>query len=126
MNAFELKQKARDAVIGVQDICRKVMDTGRRCVIWVVQNPDKAAGYAAAGGAMLTGAAKVVRSVNRNITVRRETMEKRTRIYDHSMNAYLYTKRPLTAADISRINHERRATGKRTSEILEEMNLLRR
>ena len=101
---------------------RKVFLKGREAAVWCVNNPDK---FAAICGGLAVGN-KLVRSVHRNITLRHEIYDKKHRVYDHSMNAYIYTKRPLKARDIERINQERRRTGKRVSEILSDMDLLRR
>ena len=101
---------------------KKVTDAGR----WVLNNPDKAAAVMAAGATLAGTAGKLTRSIHRNVTMRQEIREKRTRIYDHSLNAYVYTKRPLSAEQIEFVNRERRRTGKRVSEILYEMDLLRR
>lgn len=130
MNGKELKYKIQETGRKVwwktKDIGQKAMDCGRQTVKWAVQNPDKAAALAATTAAVTGGLNKVIRSVNRNVTMKRVEREKRTRIYDHSMNAYLYTKKPLTAEQIKFVNNERRRTGKRTAEILYDMDLLRK
>lgn len=130
MKLDELKEKT------VQSAERAIWRTkmvGRRAVIrvqngiqWVIENPEKATALAAGGAALLGGANKVIRGVHRNVTVRRELYDKKHRVYDHSTNMYLYTKRPLKKADYDRIYAERRRTGKRVGEILSDMDLLRR
>lgn len=130
MTGTELKYK-------VQDVCRKVtyktkeigskaIDCGKNTIRWAIENPDKAAALAATTAAVTGGINKVARCVNRNVTMKRIEREKRTRIYDHSLNAYVYTKKPLSAEQVEFVNRERRRTGKRVSEILYDMDLLRR
>lgn len=130
MKEKELMEKMKGAG---ENIVRKAKDVGRTAALkvqegvkWVIENPEKAAALTAFGAAITGGASKVLRGINKNVVARQELKEKRTRIYDHSMNAYLYTKRPLKAEEIARINRLRRETGKRVSEILEEMRLLKR
>jgi len=119
MNIQEMKDRVKD---GSKKFAAKVKDV----LHWVMENPEKAAAVAGAGAALFGGANKVIRNVNRNVTQRQAEREKRTRIYDHSLNAYIYTKKPLTSEQIEFIHKERRRTGKKVSEILAEMNLLRR
>lgn len=130
MKGTELKEKMNEAgrkiIEKAKNVGNVVIEKGRNGVKWVIDNPDKAAALTAFGAAVTGGANKLIRSVNRNVTVRHEMKEKRTRIYDHSMGAYLYTKRPLKAEEVAKINKVRRQTGKRTSEILEEMRLLKK
>lgn len=129
MNGKELKDKIQETGRNVwyktKDIGQKAFDCGKQTVMWAVQNPEKAAALAATTAAVTGGMSKVIRSVNRNVTMKRIEREKRTRIYDHSMNAYLYTRRPLKANEVKYINEEKRRTGKRTSEILYDMGLLK-
>lgn len=117
----------------IRELKNRIVDGSKRFVAkakdavhWVMENPEKAAAVAGAGAALFGGANKVIRNVNQNITKRQAEREKRTRIYDHSLNAYIYTKKPLTSEQIEFIHKERRRTGKKVSEILAEMNLLRR
>lgn len=89
---------------------------------WVKENPKEAVGIFAAAGAIVGGIGK---TINKQVTVRQERYTKERFIYDHSLNAYLETKRKLTNNDIVRINEERRRTGKKLSEVLAEMKLLK-
>ena len=109
-----------------KSIGRKTVDTVSGAAKWVMENPDKAAAIAGTGAALAGGANKVIRSVNRNVTLRQAEREKRTRVYDHSLNAYVYTKKPLTKEQIEFIHKERRRTGKKVSEIMAEMDILRK
>lgn len=95
-------------------------------ITWVANNPEKAATIMTAGTVLAGGISKASRSINRTVNNRRELKEKQTRIYDHSLNAYVYVKHPLSSEQIGFINSERRRTGKRVSEILNEMGLLRK
>lgn len=123
MTASEICEKAKiRAKNAVRDISEKVKDG----IQWVIENPEKAATLASIAAVATGGTTKLIKTVNRNVTQKAIEREKRTRIYDRSMNAYIYTKRPLTSEQINFINNERRRTGKRTSEILYEMGLLRK
>jgi len=109
-----------------KDIGQRAIDSGKSAVKWAIDNPDKAAAIAGAGAALAGGANKVVKSINRNVTAKQIEREKRTRVYDHSLNAYVYTKKPLSKEQIEFIHKERRRTGKKVSEIMAEMDILRR
>lgn len=115
-------QKADKIWYQTKEAGRKVILKGTDAVRWAVDNPDK---FAALCGGLAIGN-KLVRSFHRNITVRHEIYDKKHRVYDQSTKAYVYIKRPLKARDIEYINQERRRTGKRVSEILTDMNLVRR
>ena len=121
---FKLKMlNAKDRVVfRVKETGRKVVVRTGTAVKWMIDNPEKMAGIV--GGAAVMN--RLVRNIHRDVTVRRAIYDKKHRIYDHSTNAYVYLKRPLRARDIEYLNAERRRTGKRVSEILTEMNLVRR
>ena len=122
----KVKETGRNVLVKTKDICRKAIGCGKDAVRWVIDNPEKAAAIAGAGAALAGGVNKVVRGVNRNVTARQIEREKRTRVYDHSLNAYVYTKKPLTKEQVEFIHRERRRTGKKVSEIMAEMDILRR
>ena len=130
MKASMIKDKAtetgRRILWKAKDVSERAAVCARNGIRWAMENPEKAAGAAAAGAALLGGANRLVRGVSRNVTARRELYDKKHRVYDHSLNAYVYTKRPLKADDIVKINNRRRETGKRVSEVLAEMDLLKR
>lgn len=109
-----------------KDIAEKAIDKGRQGIKWVMENPEKAAGAAAAGAAFFGGANRLVRSVNRNVTARRELRDKQHRVYDHSLGAFVYTKKPLSKKDIDQIYAERRKTGERVCEIMSRKGMLRK
>ena len=109
-----------------KDIGQRAIDSGKSAVKWAIDNPDEAAAIAGAGAALAGGANKVMKSINRNVTAKQIEREKRTRVYDHSLNAYVYTKKPLSKEQIEFIHKERRRTGKKVSEIMAEMDILRR
>ena len=100
---------------------RKVIDG----IEWCKENPRDAAMLLGSATTILAGANKVIRGVNRHVTARKERYTKERFIYDHSMNAYLETKRKLTSKDIQKIDNIRRSTGKRMSEVLADLNLLK-
>lgn len=121
---FKLKMlNAKDrAVFAAKETGRKIAVCTGAAVKWMVDNPEKMTAFV--GGAAVLN--RLCRSVHRNITVNRDIYDRKHRIYDRSTNAYIYLKRPLKARDIEHLNAERRRTGKRVSEILTEMNLVRR
>lgn len=126
MNNSDFKEKVlqtKDRVIfKAKEVGRKVAQTTANTVKWAVENPEKIA--AIAGGAAVMD--RLIRRFHRNVTVRHEIYDRRHRVYDHSMNAYIHLKRPLRAGDIEKINEARRRTGKRVSEILMDMDLVKR
>lgn len=126
MELWRIKNKLRDAGRQVKDTAKKAGEKTKDIAKWIIENPDKAAAIAGTGAALAGGANKVIRSINRNVTLKQVEREKRTRVYDHSLNAYVYTKKPLTKEQIEFIHKERRRTGKKVSEIMAEMNILRK
>ena len=92
---------------------------------WVKENPQAFAAILAGGTALFTGATKVVKGINKHVTAKQEQYNKERFIYDHSLGAYLETKRKLTRQDVVKINDIRRRTGKKLSEVLADMNLLK-
>ena len=113
-----------DKTIGdkFKDVWAGVKSKANDGIEWVKKNPKEATGIFAAGAAIIGGLGK---TINKQITARQERYTKERFIYDHSLNAYLETKRKLTNNDIVKINEERRRTGKKLSEVLAEMNLLK-
>ena len=103
-------------------ICGELKEKAGNSIEWIKENPKEAVGIFAAAGAIVGGIGK---TINKQVTARQERYTKERFIYDHSLNAYLETKRKLTNNDIVRINDERRRTGKKLSEVLAEMNLLK-
>ena len=130
MTAKEIKDKAVKAGKQVwdktKDVTVRAVKKGKEGVKWVVDNPQKAAGAMAAGAAFFGGANKLVRSVNRNVTARRELHDKKYRIYDRSLGAFVYSKRPIDSKMVNQIYAERRKTGKRVCEIMAEKGLLKK
>ena len=130
MTMADIKAKAvnsgRQILYKARNIKDRAVDAGRKGVKWVVDNPDKAAGAAAGAAALLGGANKLVRSVNRNVVMRRELRDKRHRVYDHSLGAFVYTKRPISKKDVEKIYAERRRTGKRVCEIMADKGMLKK
>lgn len=130
MTAKEIKDRAvckgRQIWEKTKDITVKAAEKGKNGVKWVIDNPQKAAGVMAAGAAFFGGANKLIRSVNRNITARRELHDKKHRVYDRSLGAFVYTKRPIDSKMVDQIYAERRKTGKRVCEIMAEKGLLKK
>lgn len=130
MELWRIRNRVTDTARLVADkakkIGKKAAEEAKNITKWIIENPDKAAAIAGTGAALAGGANKVIRSINRNITLKQVEREKRTRVYDHSLNAYVYTKKPLTKEQIEFIHKERRRTGKKVSEIMAEMDILRK
>ena len=121
-----LHEAGRKVWNAAKNVGKKTVDTVGEAAKWVMENPEKAAAIAGTLSAIAGGANKVIRSIHRNFTLRQVEREKRTRVYDHSLNAYVYTKKPLTKEQIEFIHRERRRTGKKVSEIMAEMDILRK
>ena len=68
MTGSEFKAKVINAGRNVwyrsKDIAGKAIEAGKNGVKWAIENPEKAAGAAAAGAAFFGGANKLVRSVD--------------------------------------------------------------
>ena len=130
MELWRIKNRLTDIRRRTTDTAKKIgkktAEEVKSIAKWVMENPDKAAAIAGTGAALAGGANKVIRSYHRNVTLRKAEKEKRTRVYDHSLNAYVYTKKPLTKEQIEFIHKERRRTGKKVSEIMAEMDILRK
>lgn len=129
MTAKEIKDKAVDKgkqiLSKAKDVAVQAVEKGKNGAKWVIENPQKAAGIAAATAAILKGADKCLRSFDRTVTTKRELHDKKYRVYDHSMNIYRYKKRPIDSKTAKRINEERKKTGKTTCEIMDEWGLLK-
>ena len=106
----------------LKDICKDAKEKAGKGIEWIKENPREAVGIFGAAAAIFGAGAK---AINKNVTARQERYNKERFIYDHSLNAYLETNRKLTNNDIVRINEERRKTGKKLSEVLAEMHLLK-
>lgn len=104
----------------------KVAEKGKNGIQWVIENPDKAAALTAFGAAITGGASKVIRGVHKNVTVKREIYDRKTRFYDHSAGRFVYAKRPLNGKETAKFDRLKRESGMKTSEILEQMGLLKR
>lgn len=89
---------------------------------WIKENPKEAVGIFAASATIVGGIGK---TISKHVTAKQVQYNKERFIYDHSLNAYLETNRKLTNNDVIQINEERRKTGKKLSEVLAEMHLLK-
>jgi len=101
---------------------KKVMDG----VKWVVDNPQEAAVL----GTLATGAGavlkRIAKSVDRNVTARREKYNKERYVYDHSANRWLKTSKVLTKKDVERIEELRRKNpGMKMTEAMAKLKLLK-
>ena len=116
---YKTKEKIKQ---GTKWTLEKVKST----IKYVKENPQEAAAIAGAAVTITGGVSRVIRSVNRHRTIRQEKHHREREIYDRWLNMYLTTKRKLTKRDVDRINSIMRETGKRKSEVLSELNLLKR
>lgn len=110
----------------VIDFSQRAKQKVKNGVEWCKENPREAVTLLGGAAAVLTGANKVVRGVNRHLTARKERYTKERFVYDRSLNLYVKTKRKLTAKDLDHINTVRRQTGKKVSEVLSDMNLIQK
>lgn len=110
----------------VKDFGRKVVSKGKDIYEYVKNDPQSAMKAAGVFVALTGGATKVIKTVNRHKTLRQEKFHREREVYDRSLNMYLTTKRKLTKADFDKINKIKRRTGKRTSEVLSDLNLLKK
>lgn len=90
---------------------------------WVKDNPAEAALAGSVITAVVGGGVKITKGLIRTHNLHKDTYNKERYVYDHSLGAYLKTKRKLTNNDIVEINR-RMAEGKKKSEVLAEMGLL--
>ena len=109
-----------------KNFTRNAVDAGKKGIKWVIDNPEKATAGAAAGAAFFGGANKLVRSIHRNVTVRREMYDKRHRVYDRSLGMFIYTKNPISKKEVQQIYAERRKTGERVCEIMARKGMLKK
>ena len=92
---------------------------------YVKSNPQGAATIVATVTAIIGGGSKLMKSVNKHRELRQEKWHREREVYDHSTGMYLQTKRKLTKNDIVRINNLMRSTGKKKSEVMHDLNLLK-
>lgn len=120
-----------DFLNGKETVKEKIWSFGQKgltkvkeTVEWVKENPQAAAILAGGVTAVAGVAKKGIRAIDKHASLRQEKSNKERYVYDHSLNMYLKTKRPLNRKDVERINAQRK-TGKKLSEILEELDLLK-
>lgn len=105
---------------------KKTFQKAQDAVKYVKDNPKEAMTQLGVIAAVLGGTTKVIKSVNRHNRLRQEKYHREREVYDRSLNMYVTTRRKLTKKDLDRINEIKRKTGKRTSEVLSDLNLLKR
>lgn len=103
-----------------RDVKSKAEEVGK----WAMDHPQESVGILTGLGVVIGGVTKFTKGIIRNHTVRMERYNKERYIYDHSLNAWLKTKRPLKNKDVVKINAIRRKTGEKLSEVLARLNLL--
>jgi len=98
----------------------------KNAIEYAKDNPQGAAAIVGLTMTITGGANKLLRTINRHQKLKQQQYHRDREIYDHSLNMFLTTKRKLTKKDIDKINEIMRKTGKRKSEVLSELNLLKR
>lgn len=116
---FRAKNKAKDAGKWTLGMVRNTIDYAKN-------NPKDALAFVTLGTTAIGGVNKIFRSINRHRTLRQEKYHREREVYDRSLNMYLVTKRKLKKSDLDRINAYMRKTGKKKSEALSDLNLLKR
>lgn len=109
---------------GVKKVTRTVVDKTKEGIEFVKENPQTAATLIAAGGALLGGAHKITKGIQRHVNLKQEKYNKERYIYDHSLNMYLKTKRPLKKSDYDKITTMRK-NGMKLNEALSKLDLLK-
>lgn len=107
-----------------QKVWKKVKYKAQKTWWYIKENPAEAAMIGSVITAVVGGSVRVIKGVQKKNNLKQEQFNKERYVYDHSLGAYLKTKRPLTNNDIVEINRRMRDEGKRKSEILAEMGLL--
>lgn len=98
----------------------------KNAVEYVKEKPQEAATIVGMVLAASGGVTKVAKVINRHVALRQEKYHREREVYDHSTGMYLQTRRKLRKDDIDRINRIMRETGKKKSEVMSELNLLKR
>ena len=110
----------------VKNVGRIVVEKGGEAVEFIKDNPQ-AAGLIIGAVTTVTGGVKcVTRFIGKQSKQRQENFHRKRQVYDHSLGMFLTTTRELKKEDYVKINEIRRKTGKRTSEVLAELNLLKK
>ncbi len=125
MPKFEIKQKVTELKDKAVDLAREGGKKAKQGIRWVMDNPEKAAALGAAATAFSGGIHKVTRIISRHVALHKEQTLKDRYVYDRSLNMYLKTKRKLTRKDMDNINRQMRKTGKRKSEVMSDLHLLK-
>lgn len=115
--------KAKDKL---KEVGRKTLEKSKEAVEFAKENPQAAALIVGAVTAVTGSVKKIARTVDNHAQRRHEQYHRDREIYDHSLNMYLTTKRKLTKKDVDRINEMMRKTGKKKSEVLSELGLLKK
>lgn len=93
-----------------------------KCVAWGMDNPEKVTAIAIA---TITGTAKISKSISRARVERIEQQRRETDWYDPALFTHVHTKRRLTPREMEEVAR-RREMGETVTEILYDMNLIRR
>lgn len=114
----------------IKDGVKKTFSWGRDRIVntveYVKEHPQEAATIAGTAMAVVGGVTKGARAINKHRELRQEKWHREREVYDHSTGMYLQTRRKLKKDDIDRINRIMRKTGKKKSEVMSELNLLKK
>ena len=109
---------------GFRKFKRTVTDKTKEGIEFIKENPKTVMAIAATGTALLGTVHKFVKGTQKSVNLRLEKYNKERYIYDHSLNMYLKTKRPLRKADYDKITTMRK-NGMKLNEALSKLDLLK-
>lgn len=104
----------------VEEATKKAMQVSN----YIRQNQDMIKMVLPVAAVGLTGAKRMVCSMIRKSTVKKDIQDRKTRFYDHSLGCYWYTKRALTADELRSVQKRKRA-GESYGDIFASMKLLK-
>lgn len=111
---------------GAKKVGKWTLEKSQEAFEFVKENPQAAALMVGALTAVTGGVKRIARSVDHHAQRRHEQYHRDREVYDHSLNMFLTTKRKLKQKDVDRINEMMRKTGKRKSEVMSDLGLLKK
>ncbi len=108
------KRQFKERIINKLDNCTK----------WCSQNKEFLIVAIPVVGAVITGTAKTVKGLSRNVALKQEKLLKEKFIYDRSLGAYIELRKPLNKNQLKTVL-QRKNNGENVSKILLDMNLIK-